>query len=65
MSQKLLTSSEVAEQIGVAINTLKMWRAKNKLPKFIRLNGKKLVRYKQSDIDDFIAACVYNTEHNL
>lgn len=51
----LLKASEVAEILQVSPRTLASWRANNPddLP-FVRI-GDKTVRYRQDDVEDFIA----------
>lgn len=50
---KLLTSEEASEMLGLQPNTLNVWRATNRyhLP-FVKVG--RLVRYRLSDINDFI-----------
>ena len=51
---KLLTTDEVATLTGLSPETLAQWRwLKKELP-FVRL-GKKCVRYRESDIDAWLA----------
>jgi len=51
---KLLTTEEVANLTGLSPETLAQWRwLKKELP-FLRI-GKKCVRYRQSDIDAWLA----------
>jgi len=51
---KLLTTEEVANLTGLSPETLAQWRwLKKELP-FLRI-GKKCVRYRQSDIDSWLA----------
>jgi len=53
MPSKLITAEEVSEQIGVTVGTLQLWRCtgRYKLP---YIKAGRLVRYRQSDIDEFI-----------
>jgi excisionase family DNA binding protein len=51
---KLLTTDEVAEMTGLSPETLAQWRWLKKGIPFVRL-GKKCVRYRQSDIDAWLA----------
>ena len=51
---KLLTTDEVAEMTGLSPETLAQWRWLKKEIPFVRL-GKKCVRYRQSDIDAWLA----------
>jgi excisionase family DNA binding protein len=51
---KLLTTDDVAEITGLSPETLAQWRWLKKEIPFVRL-GKKCVRYRQSDIDAWLA----------
>ncbi|MGB3414045.1 MAG: helix-turn-helix domain-containing protein [Microbacteriaceae bacterium] len=50
---KLLTSEEVAEQLGLTSRTLLKWRSEGKGPDFIRIANQR-VRYTQADVDRWI-----------
>jgi len=52
--QKLLTTDEVAEITGLSPETLAQWRWLKKEIPYVRL-GKKCVRYRQTDIDAWLA----------
>lgn len=57
---KLLTNAEAAALIGIQPNSLEIWRSKGKGPKFIKLDPHSLrsaVRYRQSDIEEWIDTC--------
>ena len=54
---ELLTPEEVAEYFGTSTRTLANDRYLGKGPRFIKLG--KLVRYRRSDVLDFIDANVY------
>ena len=51
---KLLTTDDVAEITGLSPETLAQWRWLKKGIPFVRL-GKKCVRYRQCDIDAWLA----------
>jgi excisionase family DNA binding protein len=51
----LLTIAEVAELLGVSERTLETWRYRGRGPAFIRV-GKKVVRYRLSDVEAFLEA---------
>lgn len=53
MLSKLITPEQVSEQLGVTVGTLQLWRCTGRynLP---YVKAGRLVRYRQSDIDDFI-----------
>ena len=54
--ERLLTETEVSKYLHISVDTLRCWRKKHnqcgKLP-FIKIGGK-LVRYRKSEIDDFL-----------
>jgi predicted DNA-binding transcriptional regulator AlpA len=56
--KKLLTTKEVAELLGLEVNTLDKWRInKSNGPAWIYVGkGKRSVRYDQADVDAFIEA---------
>jgi len=51
---RLLTTEDVADVTGLSPETLAQWRWLKKEIPFVRL-GKKCVRYRQSDIDAWLA----------
>jgi excisionase family DNA binding protein len=51
---KLLKTDEVADMTGLSPETLAQWRWFKKEIPFVRL-GEKCVRYRQSDIDAWLA----------
>lgn len=51
---RLLTTKDVAEMTGLSPETISQWRWLKKEIPFVRL-GKKCVRYRQSDIDAWLA----------
>jgi predicted DNA-binding transcriptional regulator AlpA len=51
---KLLNSKEASQCLGVKEQTLAQWRCHGIGPKFIRLGGRKSIRYTQSDLDDYL-----------
>ena len=55
MAEKLLTTRDAAAVLGVAPNTLEIWRSLGRydLP-FVRI-GARAVRYRQTDLEAFIA----------
>lgn len=48
MSDRLLTPNEVAEHLGVKIQTLYRWRMDGKGPRAVRVG--KFLRYRLSDV---------------
>lgn len=57
----LLTTKEAAKRLGVKEPTLRLWTQKNKvsLP-YVKMGG--AVRYRLSDIEDFINRSVVHNE---
>jgi predicted DNA-binding transcriptional regulator AlpA len=53
-AQPLMNEHQAAALLGVAVKTLRNWRCRGDGPKFVKLGGGRLVRYRQSDLTDFI-----------
>ena len=53
-SRAALTESEVADQLGLSVATLRAWRHRGKGPRFLRFG--RAVRYLPADLEDFIRA---------
>ena len=51
-----LTIEKAGELLGVHVKTLMKWKSKGRGPKFLKLGGR--IRYRQEDLDAFIAASV-------
>lgn len=58
VSPKLMTSKEVSEYLGVALNTLQKWRSRNTGPKYFKYGGANsaAIRYDKADVEKFRAA---------
>lgn len=54
----LLNTSEAADYLGTSRPTLERWRADRRGPPVVYL-GKQIVRYRQSDLDEFIRASTF------
>jgi predicted DNA-binding transcriptional regulator AlpA len=50
----LLTETDVARQLRVSVAALRKWRVMDKGPQFLKIGS--LVRYRQSDIDRWLAS---------
>jgi len=50
--EKLLSGRQVAEILGFRESTLNVWRSTGKGPRFVKIGSS--VRYKMSDLEDFI-----------
>ena len=60
---KLLTSEEAAEQLGVTLSTLCVWRSTKRYPlPYIKVG--RLVRYRVEDLEDFLQQRMRNITHN-
>lgn len=55
MDQMLLTSQEVAAQLGITEGTLRNWRYEGEGPKYVKLR-KRLVRYRPTDVQAYVDA---------
>ncbi len=51
--ENLLKPNDVAEMLGLSVETLNTWRATNRYP-LPYVKAGRLVRYKLSDVQDFI-----------
>jgi excisionase family DNA binding protein len=49
----LRTPEEAADQLGLKVTTLRVWRRLGKGPAYVRL-GKNTVRYRQRDLDEYV-----------
>ncbi len=54
MSQKLLTSTEAADLLGIEPQTLAVWRLHSKNLPFLKIG--RLVRYRAQDIEAWLAS---------
>ena len=53
---RLMTEKEAAEHYGISVRTFQAWRVKGSGPKYCKIG--RSVRYRQSDLSDFIKECV-------
>lgn len=51
----LWTESEAAKRLAVSVHTLRRWRVLGRGPVFLKV-GCKAVRYRESDLADFLLA---------
>jgi excisionase family DNA binding protein len=58
-TETAFTESEVAEQLGLSVATLRAWRHRGKGPRYLRLG--RSVRYLPSDVDNFVRASAVDT----
>jgi predicted DNA-binding transcriptional regulator AlpA len=54
-ANRLMNEKEVAAHLAVSLATIRRWRLTGAGPKATKLGG--LVRYKPSDVDDFLNQC--------
>jgi len=59
--EKLLTSRETAEFLGLPESTLSQWRSQRRGPPYIKLESR-LVRYRRSDLEAYIGQHLVGTE---
>jgi predicted DNA-binding transcriptional regulator AlpA len=55
MAESLLTRADVAKQLGVSPKTLAQWAWRQQGPRLLKF-GKTVVRYRQSDVDAWLAS---------
>lgn len=51
--ENLLTTEDAAKILGMAEQTLRIWRMVSKGPSYIRIN--RYIRYRREDLDEFVA----------
>lgn len=54
IAQALLTEAEVSKQLRVSLAALRKWRVMKRGPQFLKIGS--LVRYRQGDIDQWLAS---------
>jgi len=63
-SSTILTATEVAEQTGLSVETLAQWRSQGKGPPYVKIS-RNCVRYRQSDLDGWLAERIVRTDQDL
>lgn len=63
MDDKLFDETAAGEYIDFAVSTLQKRRISGLEPRFVKLG--RLVRYRKSDLDDWIARCTVNSTSEL
>lgn len=58
-ANQFLDTRQAAEYLHHSKSCLEWWRLENRGPKYIKFGGK--VRYRQSDLDEWVAARVVTT----
>jgi len=61
INNKLLTTQEVSETLGVTVNTLQIWRHQGKGPRYIKLS-RRAIRYRAGDCQEWLENSVIETE---
>jgi predicted DNA-binding transcriptional regulator AlpA len=54
-----LSNADAARYVGISPKTLNDWRSAGRGPSYLKIGT--LVRYRQSDLDAFLDACVVKT----
>lgn len=55
MNRKVIFDTpEAADFLGMAEATLSQWRYKRKGPAYIKYSGRKSIRYKREDLEEFM-----------
>ncbi len=54
LAQTLFTETEVSKQLRVSLAALRKWRVMNRGPQFLKIGS--LVRYRQADVDQWLAS---------
>ena len=52
IESELMDTQQAAEYLSVSVRCMEHWRYKRKGPRYVRLEG--VVRYRKSDLDDFM-----------
>jgi predicted DNA-binding transcriptional regulator AlpA len=67
MQSPLINEHEAAERLGLSFRTLQRWRYQGGGPRFVKVGPakKSAVRYRESDIDEYIASGVHATTGEL
>jgi excisionase family DNA binding protein len=61
---RLLTAEDVAEQTGLSVETLAQWRSQKKGIPYVKIS-RNCVRYRQSDLDGWLAERIVRTDGRL
>jgi excisionase family DNA binding protein len=62
-SSKLLTAQEVAAITGLSVETLAQWRSQKKGIPYVKIS-RNCVRYRQSDLDGWLAERIVPTDQH-
>jgi|HubBroStandDraft_4_1064222.scaffolds.fasta_scaffold75325_1 predicted DNA-binding transcriptional regulator AlpA len=61
---RLLTATDVAQITGLSIETLAQWRSQKKGIPYLKIS-RNCVRYRQSDLDGWLAERIVRTDEDL
>jgi hypothetical protein len=54
----LWNEHQAAEYLSVKVATLRHWRHKMRGPRYLKFQKSQTIRYRQSDLDEFLSASV-------
>jgi DNA-binding transcriptional MerR regulator len=54
---KLLSTREVSEHLGIPVGTLRYWRMQGRGPAIFKMGPRGHVRYAVADVEAFLASC--------
>jgi len=57
-AQELFTTQDICEIFHITKPTVEQWRLRGVGPRFVRLSGSRLIRYRRNDVMDYIEALV-------
>jgi excisionase family DNA binding protein len=60
---RLLTADDVAELTGLSVETLAQWRSQKKGMPYVKIS-RNCVRYRQSDLDGWLAERIVRTDED-
>ncbi|MBG52200.1 MAG: hypothetical protein CML99_07250 [Rhodobiaceae bacterium] len=63
LQRSILTTTEAAAYLGLAISTLNKWRCYGDGPQFVKLG--RAVRYKRDDLDCFVEIGMRRSTENV
>lgn len=60
---RYLTAEEVAEQLGLSLETLAQWRSQRRGIPYVKIS-RNCVRYRQSDLDGWLSERIVRTDQD-
>lgn len=61
--KELLTPDEVADQMGLSVETLAQWRSQRRGIPFVKIS-RNCVRYRRSDLDGWLSERIVRTDQS-